>query len=67
MTDYWNRVHVYSLMGDFTKQQEIDEFKKAGHGNEDLVQGAERQFREKVKTLQSVPSMQQYFENNRAR
>lgn len=65
MTDYMTRVHTSSMAGNFTKAQEIDIFKQAVRGNESLVDGAEKQFREKVQQLQSIPAMQQYLENQK--
>jgi len=65
MSDSISRVHVYSNAGDFTKAQEMEQFKKASRLNEDLVTGAERQFRQNVKQLQSIPAMNKYFENMR--
>lgn len=65
MTDYMTRVQSLSQMAGFTKKQEIEEFRKASRMNQDLVTGAERQFREKAPILQSIPGMQKYFENIR--
>jgi hypothetical protein len=65
MIDYMKRVHVYSQMGNFTKEQEVQQFKKASNFNEDLVTGAERQWRENIQQLQSYPEMKKYLENQR--
>lgn len=64
MADYMTRVKTYIQAGDFTKRQEIDEFKKATKGaNQDLVSGVERQWRQKMNEFQSIPKMKQYLDN----
>lgn len=63
LVDYMTRVQASSASGNFTKQQEIDVFKQAMHGNESLVDSVEQRFREAAPALQDIPEFKRYLEN----
>lgn len=63
MTDYMTRVHSWTQMGNFTKQQELDLYKQATHSNESLVDSVNRRFLEANPNLQNIPAYQQYLKN----
>lgn len=63
LVDYMTRVQASSASGNFTKQQEIDVFKQAMHGNESLVDSVEQRFREAAPALQDIPEFKKYIEN----
>lgn len=65
MADYMTRVRAWTAAGGFTHKQELQIFKEATRGNEDMVTGAEKQWREKIQSLQSIPQMQQYLDNQK--